>query len=118
MSRIYLFNSFLENWNSLLLFQDFIEKYSIYLMFLLIWVFIWGLYLFKFLINKFKKYVSKKLKLNLDLIWNILVWILFLLLSSFIIYELITNYNEISNLLFKVSYNLFRALFDYKNINL
>ena len=104
--RIYLFNSFSSHLASPngreTLFVEIIEKYNIYLIFLWIWVFIWWLYLFRLLINKFKIYINKKLNLNWDLIWNLLIWILFILLSSFISYELINNYNEISSLLFRV----------------
>ena len=108
--RIYLFNSFLENWNSFILFREFIEKYNIYLIFLWIWIFIWWLYLFRILINKFKIYISEKLKLNLELVWNVLIWILFFILISFISYELINNYNEISSLLIRV-FTLYLGLY-------
>ncbi len=102
LSRIYLFNNLLENWNSINYISEIIQKYNIYLIFLLILIFIWGLYLFRILINKFKFYIWEKLNLDLELIWNILIWILFILLASFIWYELVNNYGEISSLLFRV----------------
>jgi len=115
LSRIYLFNNLLENWNNISYLSQIIEKYNIYLIFLLIAIFIWWLYLLKLSINKFKKYISDKLNINLELIWNVLIWILFILLSSFIIYELINNYNKISNLLFRI-FTLYLAIYIFIKI--
>ena len=102
LSRIYLFNSVIQNSNNIKIFSEIIQKYGIYLVFLWVGLFIWGLYIFKLLLNKAKIYLSKRLNLDLVLIWNILLSILFILLISFISYELLNNYQEISNLLVRV----------------
>ena len=79
-----------------------IEKYNIYLVFLFIWIFLWWLYLFKILINKLKLYLVEKFKLNINLVWNILLIFLSIFLISFIIYEYFQNPSEIRNYLFRI----------------
>lgn len=103
LSRIYIFNEiFSQENNRNIIFQNIVEKYSIYLIFLWIIIFIIWLYLFKLLINKFKIYVSKKLKLNISIIWNILLLILAIFLISFIIISYNNNAQDISNVLFNI----------------
>ncbi len=101
--RIYSLNSILysNTWKVQIL-QNIIDKYNIYIIILFILIFIWWLYLFKIWINKLKEFLAKKLKININLIWNILLIFLSIFLISFIIYEYLQNPNEIKNYLFKI----------------
>ncbi len=100
--RLYLLKWFIQNTNRFELLQYFLEKYNIYLIFLSIWFFIWLLYLLKFLINRFKEYLIKKIKLNINLVWNILLFILTIFLISFITFEYHRNSHELKYYLFKI----------------
>ncbi len=121
LTRLYLLNNiiplsqpFLQGEKGVInrfeLVENFLEKYNIYLVFLFIWIFILWLYLFRILINKVKKYISEKFKLNLNLIWNILLVILAIFLISFISYEYYKNPYEIKSYLFKI-FTLYLALY-------
>jgi Flp pilus assembly protein protease CpaA len=81
---------------------EIIEKYNIYLFFLFLWLFIWWLILFRLWINKLKKYVSEKFKINLNTIGNVLLLFLSIFLISFITYEYFKNPYEIKKYLFKI----------------
>ena len=115
--RIYLFSNFFENWSRFELLQSFFEKYHFYLIFALVGIFIGWLYLFKFLVVRIKKYLSDKLKLKLDLVWNVFLVILFIILLGFVVYEYIKNPSEILGYLFLIFtlyiwiYIIFRVLF-------
>lgn len=100
--RLYFLKWFIQNTNRFKLLQYFLEKYNIYLIFLSIWIFILWLYLFKILINRFKQYLIKKLKLDINLAWNILLFILTIFLISFIIFEYYRNSYELKYYLFKI----------------
>jgi len=103
LSRIYLFDSFFEWWwGNYLYIQDFINKYNIYLIILLIALFIWLLYIIKLWIGKLKNYLSKRLNINLEIIWNIFLIILSLLLIVFIISEYLIDSQKMSHLLFLI----------------
>ncbi len=113
LTRLYLLNWLLHsnNWiNRFTFLQEVIKKYNIYLVFLFIWLFIWGLLLFKILINKLKKYISKKFRINLNLVWNILLIFLSIFLISFISFEYTKNPYEIKNYLFRI-FTLYIALY-------
>jgi len=102
--RFYLLNSIISTWQNskFEIIKEVIEKYNIYLVFLFIWIFIWILILLKIGINKLKTFLTKKFKLNLNLVWNILLWILSIFLISFISYEYLQNPYEIKNYLGKI----------------
>lgn len=102
LSRIYLFNTFFNNWENYEILNNILEKYNFYLIFWFIWTFILILYLFKFLINKFKKYISSKLWINNTFITNFFIIILLIILLSFIGYEYSINKNEIINNLYRI----------------
>ncbi len=102
--RLYLLHWIITSWqnSNFEVIKEIIEKYNIYLVFLFIWIFIWGLILFRIWINKLKSFIVKKFKLNLILVWNILLWFLAIFLISFITYEYLKNPYEIKNYLFKI----------------
>jgi len=104
LTRLYLLNSIISTWQNsrFEIVKELIEKYNIYLVFLFIWIFIWILILLKIGINKLKTFLTKKFKLNLNLVWNILLWILAIFLISFISYEYFQNPYEIKNYLVKI----------------
>mgnify|MGYP003963517757 CR=1 FL=1 len=101
--RIYIFNNiFTDGDLNFLLIKELIEKYNIYLIFLVISFFIWIIYVIKLISLKFTKYLVSELKLNIKIIWNIFLIFTSLLLISFIISEFLINPNEISTLLYKI----------------
>lgn len=102
LSRIYLFNSFFENWNKVGIFQYILEKYHFYLIFLTIWIFLWIIYLIKSLIEKLKYNLYKKYKIRNTKVWYYLLVLLFIFLISFIIYEFIINPIELSKNLINI----------------
>ncbi len=110
LSRIYIFKSILENQSNTLLLKELIEKYNVYILFVWIIVFILWLYVLNIIIHKLKRFFSKKLKVNTDLIWNIFLLILAWILTSFISYELYNNYQQITQLLAKI-FSLYLAVF-------
>jgi len=92
-----------NNWlNRFELARKFIEKYNIYLVFLWILIFIWWLYILRIYLNKFKWFIAEKLKLNLEIVWNILLIILTIFLISFISFEYYKNPYEIKLYLFRI----------------
>ena len=102
--RLYLLHWIITTWQNskFEIINEIIEKYNIYLIFLFIWIFIWWLYFTKLLIIKFKIHISEKFKLDLKLIWNILLGLLSIFLISFISYEYSKNPYEIKKYLFKI----------------
>jgi len=108
--RLYLFHSVSSHFNRFEFIKWFIEKYNIYLVFLGIWLFIAWLYLIKNFINKIKKYISEKFKINLNVVWNILLVILSIFLISFISFEYYKNPYEIKSYLFRI-FTLYLALY-------
>ncbi len=119
LSRVYLFDSLKTSpLNPLLIGEgNIFEKYHFYLIFALVGIFIGWLYLFKFLVVRIKKYLSNRLKLRLDLVWNVFLVILFIILLGFVFYEYIKNPSEILGYLFLIFtlyiwiYIIFRVLF-------
>jgi Flp pilus assembly protein protease CpaA len=103
LARIYLFNEiFIWETSRMQVIEWLFEKYHFYLLLLFIWFFIWLLYLFRIWINKLKTYIWTKLKLNINLVWNIFLIILSILLTWFIIIEYSNNPNEITKSLYLI----------------
>ncbi len=102
LARIYLFNSILENTQTLNMFSDIIQKYNIYLVLLLIWVFIWSLYICRTITMRIKKYISQTYSIDPARVSDILLWILIIVLMSFVSYQLINHFYEMSALLFRI----------------
>lgn len=103
LSRIYILKDILETWNSFVILKEFIEKYDIYIIAIFILASIAILYGTLLLINKWKTLLADRFKLNLTVISNICIIILFFALIGFISYELKNNYSEIIHLLWRVS---------------
>ena len=108
--RLYLEKWFIKNTNKIEILQHILEKYNIYLIVLFLWLFIWWLYLLRILINKLKTYLVEKYKIDLKLIWNILLVILIIFLFSFISFEYYKNPYELKSYLFKI-FTLYLALY-------
>lgn len=100
--RIYLFLGVFKNflWNTS--FLNIFEKYHFYLVFLWIFSIISIIYLWKKLINYLKITFANNLKINLSIVWNIFLWILFVFLVSFIVFEFQKSPEEISKYLVKI----------------
>ena len=108
--RLYLEKWFIKNTNKIEILQHILEKYNIYLIVLFLWLFIWWLYLLRIYINKLKTYLVEKYKIDLKLIWNILLIILIIFLFSFISFEYYKNPYELKSYLFKI-FTLYLALY-------
>jgi Flp pilus assembly protein protease CpaA len=104
LARLYLINIYFSenaNNNSNIL-QNIIEKYNIYLFFIIIIIFLLSIYLIRVTINLFKTKLNERYNINYDLIFKIFINILSILLITFIIYEYIMNPYEIKDYLFKI----------------
>jgi len=116
LARIYLFNE-LFTWESsqIELLSWIIKTYSFYLIFWLIILFIWWLYIFRLFINKLKNIISWKLWVNITIIWNIFIIILFLWLIYFIYIQYLINSNEIIKSLFRI-FSLYLSIYIFAKI--
>lgn len=113
--RLYIISNFFSNNNNIELFQNIIEKYNFYLIFLLIVIFFGIIYLIRLSINVSKNFISSKFKYNYKFIWDIIIVILFVCLITFIIHQYLIAPAEILSLLYKIL-TLYLALFIFIKI--
>jgi len=102
LARLYIFADIKWSvyYNNLV---NYLQDYSYYILFVLIWLFFWLIYLFRLVINKIKTFISKKSKIKNNFIIDFtLISILLLCLLRFIIYEYIINPNEIISYLLRI----------------
>lgn len=102
LARIYLFLEFFENFSTNENTLEIFQKYHFYLIFVWIWLTIWIYYIWKKIINFLKFFFAKTFKIDIRLIWNIFLGVLFFALIYFIFKEFQTNPEEISNYLIKI----------------
>ncbi len=115
LARIYLFLEFFQNFSTNENLLNIFQKYHFYLVFFLIGVTIWLFYIWRKIILFLKKFFAKKLKINISLIWNIFLGIIFLWLLGFIIFEFKKNPDEISNYLIKI-FTIYIAIYIFAKI--
>jgi len=91
--RIYLLNRlFSQSWIwKFELVKHFLIKYNIYVIFATILFFLWAMILIHIYIQKLKIFLARKLKIDINRVWNILLIVLAIFLISFIIYEYFKN---------------------------
>lgn len=113
--RIYIFleifQNIWQNWQILEIFQ----KYHFYIIFAGIWFTIWLFYFGKKFINFLKKILSEKLKINLKIIGNIFLGILFFVLIWFITFEYTKKPEEITHYLIRI-FTIYIAFYIFAKI--